>query len=1041
MLKTILRLSFLVCFLVFSLICCYPFLAQCKTQKATFEIIETEDGLIPFQNNLPYPSFEMQERLIISLNKYWKFKNVNMNHDLSLEERTEETIKELEQEAKSCYKKNYNDSSWKEVKIPSVNNPFPCRYQDGTWYRTEFKINSAYKNKLIRLFFHGANYVTDVWINGKWIGTHEGGYTPFVFNITKYISWNKENSIAVRVDNIPWLKDNDFDFKSNKRNIVPYKKADWWNYGGLNRDVYIEISEKVYIVRSDVRSEPSGKKNAKCKISVYVHNTENKKNPVKASVKIYNTIINNKNILSPNASDIADFKQRLKINKNKAVKSIEVYPGKVSVINYEFKLNNVKYWTPDNPQLYVLEVLLKKKNKTIDIIDKFYTQFGIRKIEKHENSEGFKLNSKKIFFKGVARHEDYMETGKALSFNNAARILKDLQVIKDMNANFLRTAHYPNHPLTYILADRIGLAIMEEIPVFWFGGLEFDLQREERGVARAMWLEMIYRDYNRASILFWSTCNECGWQDARRKFIWDLKKSVNKIDGTRLVGQSAAGHDTRDGSHRDCDYIGATMYYGVFGEKGIAYKGTKNAVDDFIHYYSHKPFIATEYGIWSYDSFLNVDEQVEIATNTFKAFKEFPQVGGVVWWCAFDWHTMLGYPYQSMGTISLDRKFLKPVYFTLQKLYSKSMHDINVNIKNIKDGDIIRGTIKALIFISDPGKSIKKVYYKFFNTDFILMERGNKFYKLRYNTKKLPEGKTYLIIKIKYKNNDCLYVKRDIVIDNIDEPPVFQNDLVDGKVYSDKLFLNIEAKDDRRISSVQYKIDNKKLIKIPEKSKDVYITTVSLKRFKNNSLHKISIHVKDNGNHLVKKEYKFSIDRSSGINVILPYNLDRISYNHNRKDAYEWSLPAEELPDSNSWFVSSSKGNVKFYLGPKEDGKNNMIESLGQILKVKPGQYKNIQFLGYTFWGNQENDLILIYSDGTKEVKQISFSDWLGANTSIEEEHIGILCSHYHYHEGDGNQKVAVYHRSVDCNPDKVLVKIKLPYDNHKHILAISLEE
>lgn len=1008
--------------------------AEGETQKATFEIRKIDGKYVPFQNKFPYPSFEMQERVYIFLNKNWRFQKTLLNHDLSLKKRTKKTIKELQKESKGRYKKDYNDSNWQKIKIPSVNNPYPLRYQDGSWYRCKFRINKSYKNKIIKLIFQGANYVVDVWINGKWVGMHEGGFTPFIFDITEYISWDEENVIAVRVDNIPWLKGNIFDYKTNKHNIVPYKKVDWWNYGGIYRDVYIEISEKLYIIRADIKAEPLDNKKAKCNINIYIHNGRKAKSLVNATIKIYKAIVNEKNILSPKASDIADFKQRVDIKGDKDTKIAKMYPGDIAILNYKVKLRNIKYWSPEKPVLYVLEVTLKRKNK---IIDKFYTQFGIRKIEKNPDDNGFDLNHRNIFLKGVARHEEYIDSGRAISFNDAKKILKDFQFIKDMNANFLRTAHYPNHPLTYILADRVGLAIMEEIPVMWFDGPEFNLQREVRGIARQMWLEMIYRDFNRVSIFFWSTCNECGWQDERREFIWDLKSIAYKIDGTRLVGQSAVGADTRDGTQKDCDYFGATMYYGVFYGTS-PYKSTRNALNDIVYYYN-KPIIATEYGIWSHKDLSNTVKQIEVATNTYKAFREFPQVGGIVWWCAFDWYTMLGNPYQSMGTITLDRKILKPVYFILQGLYSNSGITPKINIDYPKDGDKVNGIIKSQILIPDI-KNIKNVYYRFMDTEFTTLQQENGIYKISFDTRNLKEGKNYLLVKIKYKNGDTFYVKRDIIIDNTDEPPTFKDNLKEGKIFIDKIFLKVEAYDDKQAPEVFYKIDENEKVRIPEINENLYMITINLERFKDKSTHRIEISVKDDSGNIVKEKYNFKIDRSPGIKIELPYNLDRISYNHNRRDAFEWSLPAEELPDSNSWFVCQGNDNIKFFLGPKEDGGKNIIESLGQTLKVKPDYYNYIHFLGYSFWGNQENDLLLIYSDGTKEVQEISFSDWVGA-TPYMDDHIGILCSHYHCYEGDGDQPVAVYHKAVKCNPDKKLVKIKLPYDNHKHILAISLEK
>lgn len=1019
------------------LVVLFLFTSVLATQDATFELEELDELTCPFQNNLPYPGFELQNREYLFLNKEWKYKLFRVDHKLSLIQRDQDGIKELEKESKGCYQYGFNDSSWKKVLLPKVNNPYPSRYQDGTWYRTSFQADPLWKKKMIKLFFQGANYITDVWINGHWIGVHEGGHTGFVFNISKYIKYDKKNILAVRIDNIPWLRDNDHDLTSNDKNIVPYKKCDWWNYGGLYRDVYLEISDPIYIVRADIQMDPFLNKDAQGNIKIYLHNSTSKAVQCETSISVYKTLINNENIISPKAYDITDLKSKVQIKSSSLSKAVSIDAHKVEDLIYSLELKHIDFWTPDNPVLYVLEVLLKKNRKTVD---RYYTQFGVRKIEIAENAEGFTLNKKKIFFNGIARHEDSIDKHKAVSFDDAQKILDDLILIKDMNANFLRTSHYPNHPITYILTDRLGLAVMEEIPVFWFSGPQFDLQRKQRGIARQMWLEMIYRDYNRASILFWSTCNECGWQDERREFIWDLKSIAYEIDGSRMVGQSSTGNDSKDPSHRDCDYFGATMYYGVFYGKD-AYKGTKESVARTTSYFPEKPFIATEYGIWSYDSFLNVEEQVEVGTNTYKALKENPQVGGVGWWCAFDWYTMLGYPYQSMGTISMDRKYFKPIYFTLQKLYARSPDRVfSSQIIGLKDKEKVKGMINATLKLKGLENQIKNVYFKFYPKAFKSLGRSNP-YSISYNTSLLPEGKNHLIFKVKLKNQDCYYIKRDIIVDNRDDPPELISNLSDNKSFMNEIFLSLNITDDRGITSVSYQIDQKKETAIKAKAEGTYITTIDIKKIPDRTRHKLTLFIKDTGGQKIIKSFPFNVDRTPGIKVDLLYNLDRISYNHNRKDAFEWSLPAEELPDSNSWFITPGEKNVKFFLGPKDDKINNAMESLGQTLRVKQGQYKTVHFLGYTFWGNQDNNVILYYSDNSQETKSIRFSDWIGANPGIENETIGILASHYHSYEGDGNQKVALYVQTIKCDPEKELIKIKMPYDNHKHIFAISLEE
>ena len=161
--------------------------------------------MVPFQNGLPLPSFEKQDRGVINLAGTWKKERQIMNHDLTLASRTPDTVAAVEKESQGRYQADFNDSAWQDMAIPGVENPSPDRYQDGAWYRRTFTVGKDNQGKFLRLVFLAANYFTDVWINGKWLGCHEGGYTPFAFDISSLVNYDQKNTIAVRVDNIPWV--------------------------------------------------------------------------------------------------------------------------------------------------------------------------------------------------------------------------------------------------------------------------------------------------------------------------------------------------------------------------------------------------------------------------------------------------------------------------------------------------------------------------------------------------------------------------------------------------------------------------------------------------------------------------------------------------------------------------------------------------------------------------------------------------------------------------------------------------------------------
>ena len=533
-----------------------------ETQPPTFEVRQIDGIYVPFQNGIPYSSAEKQEREYLDLNGLWKSQRQSLDHKLTLEKRTPEVIKLVEEEGGGRHKAGYDDSGWKDKAIPGVENPAPDRYQDGAWYRSRFSVPAVAEGKYIRLVFEAATYFTDVWINGKWIGCHEGGYTPFTFDISGYVDYGKDNVIAVRVDNIPWLPDGDRSpeaLKTNDHNIVPYRTCDWWNYGGITRDVYVELSPAVSVIRADIKTKVLDYVNAELDVNVVVYNHSQSEITTTAGLSVFPANIRDNNITEPVIKKIANLKRPLPL-EGEIRKEVTLKPKEAKPLKFTFKLNNFTYWSPEEPVLYILGVKLGDGKS---VSDEFYTQFGIREIRIDNTNAKLLINGKEVFLRGVARHEVfYGESG--VDEYGPARTSADFKLIKEMNANFIRTAHYPNQEQTYLLADRFGFLIWEEIPAYWFEGPEFDIQTKTRGIARQMWLEMIYRDYNRPSVIIWGTCNECSWQKERADYIRQLREEAYKVDGTRPVAQSAVFSDPTDATQKECDLLGFTTYYGVF---------------------------------------------------------------------------------------------------------------------------------------------------------------------------------------------------------------------------------------------------------------------------------------------------------------------------------------------------------------------------------------------------------------------------------------------------------------------------------------------
>ncbi|WP_163192330.1 cell wall-binding repeat-containing protein [Clostridium thermarum] len=608
---------------------------------------------VPYQNGIPMSSFEKQKsRVNIDLGGEWKKERVILDPQKSIATRDAAGIAAIEAEAEGRYTVDFDDSSWTSKVLPAPENELYAdkaetkagfeEYQGGVWYRRTFTVDEALEGKTLTLNFLGVNYFADVWVNGQYMGGHQGGYTPFAFDVTDVINYGAENVIAVRVDNSPWDKS----FSNGE--ILPYVTSDWLNYTGMIRPCYLEASDNIHIVRSDIKPLDT---DGSIEVKTVLNNRANTAKNVELSYEVYEAEVTVENKTSEYAEDLLGATANV-------VESRNVTLSDIAVDTLDAKIEGVKLWTPSTPNLYVLKVTAKVDG---NVLDTYYTQFGVRTL----GTDGDKLllnGELAPYLAGVGRTEDHPTKGPAM--NNEEQF-KDFETIKNtLKANFVRTGHFPANKTAYLYTDRLGLAVWQEIPAYWFSGEAFETQTN-RGLARQMYMEMIYASYNRPSVWFNGTTNESGGQLSRVNYITDLKNAASLIDGTRLVGQSASGGDATDDSHRAADIIGMTMYQGVF--TGVnAYNGTIDVLTQMHNKFPNKPILATEYGYWSSDGDTTITKQYEIFNATFNAFTKLANtkedgtenpdgfISGGAWWCAFNWYTEITKT-QTMGLIHMDR--------------------------------------------------------------------------------------------------------------------------------------------------------------------------------------------------------------------------------------------------------------------------------------------------------------------------------------------------------------------------------------------------
>lgn len=776
------RINFFICFITILLFHSVDLSAQTATLEATLSLKDIDGNKVPYQNNIPLPTFEKQKsRTIIDLAGQWKKERFSANDNLSLLKRELSTISLIENEAAGRHLSGYNDSAWETKLLPGVENKLnavnvtPEFYNDGIWYRRKFDIGASHSGKFVKLIFYSVNYTCDVWINGNYAGNHEGGYTPFAFDISSFLNYGGENVIAVRVDNIAW---------NSRKDIVPYTTPDWFNYAGIIHDVYLEISDPVSIVRTDI--VPQGLTGS-FNTSIIVQNMEKNNKDVTVTLNIYEAMINDINIQSEYSVDLIGNEVSV---SGEIQKEINISSQSVYVWKTDLQISNPKFWSLKSPNLYIIKVTVKKEN---EIIDQYYTQFGLRTIS--ISNGRFLLNNRIWFLTGLARHEEHPDYGRSVP---REIIFSDLKTVQEFRALYLRTAHYPNHPYTYLIADRIGLGIMEEIPVYWFDTAEsWNIQNTQRKIHLQMFREMVFRDFNRPSIMMWSASNECLDVPNRKVFHQMLASDRLSYNDGRILTQSAAADrpGPNDDSQNPLDVAGWTMYFGIFHKYNLpqpkldeAFGGTFNFLNNAKNNFPSKPIIATEFGYWSSENNSTATSQTYIFEETFRAFKfhapyneagilqSFGNLIGVTWWALFDWYQYRTGGWQTMGLVSMDRKTLKPVANTLKSSYLPfySKEGILVSINN--DDQNIPEEMKldqnfpnpfnpsTTISFSIPAKSLYSlIIYDILGREVALLFNrellpGN--HKISFNAQILPSG----VYFYKLAGNNYSIVKKMMLV-------------------------------------------------------------------------------------------------------------------------------------------------------------------------------------------------------------------------------------------------------------------------------------
>lgn len=497
-------------------------------------------------------------------------------------------------------------------------------YYEGTvWYRRVFDWEVRASGRRQFLHFGGANYEADVYLNGRKLGRHVGGFTPFQFEVTGKLR-EAANSLVVRVN------------AQRHPEGVPTVNTDWWDYGGLTRDVRLLDTPATYIRDTFIQLKPTTFDRVAGTVEL----------DGEFLVQDVNIAIAELGILEHATTD---------------------EHGRAT---FEFALKEGALWSPERPQLY--EVVVSTKT------DRVAERIGFRAIE--AKGRDILLNGNPIFLRGISVHEENPLRGARATTPEEARLL--LGWAKELGCNHVRLAHYPHNEYVAKIADEMGVLLWAEVPVYWT--IHWDDPDTYAHAARQL-TELVIRDRNRASIILWSVANETPVCASRTAFLGSLVSLARDLDPTRLV---SAAMEVRADPADPCTKIVADPLADLtdvvsFNEYIGWYTGLPDdcaTVKWVIDY--DKPVLVSEFGADALQGYhadrltrFSEEFQEDLYRQTLPMLEKIPQLCGMTPWILCDFRS----PRRPLPGIQdgWNRKGLigengtkKKAFFVLQEYYA-----------------------------------------------------------------------------------------------------------------------------------------------------------------------------------------------------------------------------------------------------------------------------------------------------------------------------------------------------------------------------------
>lgn len=461
-------------------------------------------------------------------------------------------------------------------------------YEGSVWFRRKFDRPALPAGGRAFVHFGGANYQAEVYLNGRKLGRHVGGFTPFDFEITGLLR-ERGNSLVVRVDN------------RRTKEGVPTVNTDWWNYGGITRDVSLVVTPANFIREYSVQLAPG------------------------SSDRI---------LVTATIDGEGRAGQPVRVGLPGLPAQLELTTDAEGHARGEMTVAGLELWSPEQPRLH--EVVLRAGE------DSIAERLGFRTIA--TRGADILLNGNPVFLRGICLHEENPLRGGRAWSEADARLL--LGWAKELRCNFVRLAHYPHNEHMVRLADELGLLVWSEIPVYW----TIDWANEATlANARQQLAELIARDRNRASVIVWSVANEAPPSEPRTHFLRVLIDDARRLDATRLVSAAMEVHydPARPNVRIVNDPLGEFTDLVSFNQYVGWYDGLPEKCDQVTWEIEFdKPVVVSEFGADALAGFhadpltkFSEDYQEDLYRRTLPMLQKIPQLRGISPWILADFRS------------------------------------------------------------------------------------------------------------------------------------------------------------------------------------------------------------------------------------------------------------------------------------------------------------------------------------------------------------------------------------------------------------------